>query len=203
MLALSDDAGESWHTRRQPLNARIKYKNGVPVLISGWQPWPDVYVDTFLLPPAGDTRNWHVRVHHVKTGRALRTAEGAFAIHGCKSTNGRELGSLADSDSEGKHQGSAEALIASVAGAVGIIDLKGGKPREGEIVKADPNSNIVDNRTVLPSLLCDMEARSTAVLRTAIFAIPSSARGWENRWRGEWERRPTIPGWLEEEIRRV
>jgi hypothetical protein len=204
MIALSDDEGESWHMRRQPLNARIEYKNGAPILISGWQPWPDVSVETSLVPPAEESPNWHIRVHRVKTGRALRTAEGAFAIHGCKSSNGRELGPLTVDGDEGIQSGPSSALVVSSAGAVSILDLKGGRKREGVIVKADPNSNVVDSRTVIPSLLCSLEGGSSCVFVTAVFAVPSSLQDWRKSWRGGWEeRRFLLPTWLLEEVEQV
>ena len=190
--------------RRQPLNARLEYKDGVPVLMSRWQPWFDVSVETFLVPPAVDSPNWHVRVHRLKTGRALQTAEGAFAIHGCKSSNGRELGPLTPDGNEGTEAGPSSALVVSSAGAVSILDLKGGKEREGLVVKADPNSNVVDSRTVIPSLLCNLEGGSSCIFVTAVFAVPSSLQDWRKIWRGGFEeRRPLLPAWLLEEVERA
>lgn len=41
-----------------------------------WTPWPDVRIRTFLVaaPP------WHLRVHHIVTGRALHTVEGGWCV---------------------------------------------------------------------------------------------------------------------------
>lgn len=197
MLALSDDDGESWQTRRLPLKVRIEYRNEGPFLVSEWRPWPNVSVETFLLPPTQSHGNWHIRVHRIRTGRALQTAEGAFAIYGCQNDSGRALGDLRDGQSEGKSQKTREALAVSRAGAVGIIEMQPGNHREGEIVKSDPNSNLMESRTVLPSLLSNLDAGQHCWHTTAVFAIPSSAEGWKAAWRSNWDSRPTMPTWLQ------
>ena len=81
-LALSDDSGEHWRVRRVPLDARIvDLANGGKALRSAWRPWKDVEVETWLVPPTEGSL-WHVRVHRLRSGRELRSADGAFAIHG-------------------------------------------------------------------------------------------------------------------------
>lgn len=198
MLALSDDGGESYQTRRQALDFRFTVHDDVPVLVSDWRPWPDVSVKTVLLPPAPESPNWHIRVHHIEAERTLRTAEGAFAIHGCRSHDGRELGVLSEQASEGKMQKGQEALAVSRAGAVGIVELQASVHRRGEIVKSDPNSNLMESRTVLPTLLREIHAGEHIWFATAVFAIPSSAESWQESWRNGWESRPTVPKWLAE-----
>lgn len=213
MLALSEE-GEIWNTRRLALNARIEEFDGVPVLVSDWNPWPDVSVETYLIPPNDETQNWHIRAHRVRSGRALMTSEGAFAIYGCRSDNGRFLTKLTSDDSEGTlkdEDGSTpkgSALAISSAGVVGICELRSSLPssssnsgREGRIVLADPNSNIVHGRTVLPSLAADVSSENPAWFVTAVFSIPASATGWRDGWRGKWERKPSIPFWLKEKIK--
>jgi hypothetical protein len=49
---------------------------GDPVLVSTWRPWADVEVTTWLAAAAP----WHLRVHRVRTGRALHAYEGGFAV---------------------------------------------------------------------------------------------------------------------------
>jgi hypothetical protein len=46
------------------------------VLVSTWRPWADVEVTTWLAAAAP----WHLRVHRVRTGRALHAYEGGFAV---------------------------------------------------------------------------------------------------------------------------
>ncbi|TFY68802.1 hypothetical protein EVJ58_g799 [Rhodofomes roseus] len=81
-LALSDDAGEVWKTRRATKDARFEGAGGSEWLRSMWYPWPDVAVETWLVPPAQDAPLWHLRVHRIRTKRALLSAEGGFAIYG-------------------------------------------------------------------------------------------------------------------------
>lgn len=193
MLALSDD-GDIWQTRRLALDARFEEPepNGQPILVSTWKPWPDVDVETILIPPTKENENWHVRAHRVRTGRALQTSEGAFAIYGCRSDNGRILGPMAGDDTEGTVHDSRSGLVVSSAGAVGIAELRPGIERTGRIVLADPNSNILHGRTLLPSLSVDLAAGQDCWFVSSIFAVP----GHQRDWKAAWAKRPVIPEWL-------
>ncbi|KAJ5328559.1 hypothetical protein N7452_008949 [Penicillium brevicompactum] len=191
MLALSED-GETWQTRRIALDARFEHQDGQPVLVSSWKPWTDVHVETILIPPTEENENWHLRAHHVRTGRDLQTSEGAFAIYGCRSDNGRILGPM--SDGEGTAHDDRSGLVVSSAGAVGIVELHSSLERVGRIVLADPNSNIIHGRTLLPSLSVDLKAGQDCWFVSAIFAMPGSGD-----WHG-WEKKPVIPEWLKERI---
>ncbi|KAL4961402.1 glycoside hydrolase family 154 protein [Aspergillus stella-maris] len=200
MLALSED-GDTWQTRRVVENARIEYRENIPVLISEWRPWPDVEVETFLIPPVEGSENWHIRAHRVRTHRDIQTSEGAFAIYGCQSGNGRVLKPLTDPSnlsSEGTLAGSHYSLTVSKAGAVGIVELNA--DRTGKIVLADPNSNLIHGRTVLPSLASDLKGGTQAWFVSAVFALPAEGNGvdWKGIWLEKWEKQPFIPEWLKE-----
>ena len=201
MLALSDDEGERWKLRRVAIDARIEEHEGAPVLVSGWKPWADVEVETWLLPPADEAPNWHLRVHRLKTGRTLKSSEGAWGLHGTQERNGRELEALGAEISEGRHDTAKEALAVSVGGAVGIVELAD-VSRHGKVWDADANGNIMDSRSVLPTLAMDLKAGDEFWFATAVFAIPASAEGWRGIWRKEWEKRPVIPGWLRQRMSR-
>ncbi|KAJ9283288.1 CAZyme family GH154 [Paecilomyces variotii] len=201
MLAISDDGGEIWQTRRLALNARIEQRGDSPVLISEWKPWSDVTVETYLLPPSEETGNWHIRAHRISTSRNILTSEGAFAIYGCSSHNGRILGPFKDdSSSEGTLEDSQRALTVSSAGAVGIVELQPGISRAGKVVLADPNSNIIHGRTLLPSLAAKIDAGKQFWFTTAVFALPAGEEGWQDVWRSKWEKQPQVPSWLQEMI---
>jgi hypothetical protein len=89
-LAMSDDGGELWKMRRAHNgDTEIENHDGVPVLVSSMKPWHDVDVLTYLIPPAEDTPNWHLRVHRIRTGRDIETAEGAWAVYGMRESDGR------------------------------------------------------------------------------------------------------------------
>jgi hypothetical protein len=208
-LALSDDDGETWKMRRA-LNggdSAIETHDGTPVLVSSMKPWHDVDVLTYLVPPANDTPNWHVRAHRVRTGRALQTAEGAFAVYGCRAHDGRNLinldGSLvapsASAPAEGCTADASGAFAASRSGAVGIADLVRGD-RKGVVVLADANSNLEHARSVLPTVQEGLAAGSTTWFVTAVFALPGSVEGWEGKWKAGWEARPQVPGWLRSKV---
>ncbi|KAL9093659.1 MAG: hypothetical protein Q9159_000188 [Coniocarpon cinnabarinum] len=208
VLALSDDYdpksfGETWKVRRVATEPRIEILEGMPVLVSGWEPWHDVSVDTWLIPPSDETPNWHIRIHRLKTGRALRTAEGAWALEGTRTVDGRELDTFkatGEFAKEGRLHSAQGAVAASAAsGAVGISELTSVK-REGKVLDADANGNLLHSRSVLPTLLSDVKAGETAWYATAVYAVPESVPGWEKAWKGGWEKRPGLPSWVEKLI---
>lgn len=209
-LALSDDGGEIWKMRREVEDAQILDKEGLPVLYSAMHPWPDVEVTSWLLPPTDDTPNWHLRVHKITTGRALQSAEGGFAILGTKSKTGRMLTAFTN---DSPHEGTAEcetgACVASRAGVSAVYEMRhdlakesGGSSiaRRGGICAADANSNLIESRTLLPTMYMDLDAGSTTWFVTAVFAIPASAEAWEKSWRVNWGKKPVVPGWVREMV---
>ncbi|GAB7358481.1 hypothetical protein MBLNU230_g2545t1 [Neophaeotheca triangularis] len=215
-LALSDDGGEMWKLRRVSTEARIltdKPQTG-PVLYSVMKPWADVQVATWLLPPTAQAPNWHVRVHRVTAGRDLLAAEGGFAIYGMNSVNGRALTALADApssstaakgkDIEGTFAESASAVVVSRAGASGVREAslaveKNG--RKGEICNVDANSNLMESRTLLPTLYNEFKKGTTTWLVAGVFAMPNSVDGWKGKWSDEWERGFQLPEWVEEMVK--
>jgi hypothetical protein len=204
MLAISsfpDDAGESWKTRRLSLNARIEIIDGGPVLCSEWQPYPDLNVATWLVPPTehqnNRNSNWHIRVHKITStsDRQFETVEAGFAIKGTSSVSGRYLGPYDPTTGEGKIEENSEAVVVSNAGVVGIVELHM-EMRSGRVVKADPNSNLVESRTLLPSLVTRIAEKGTCWFVSAVFALPQCVEGWKEAWRGGWVERPAVPGWV-------
>ena len=106
MLASSDDAGETWKVRRKSWKARLETIEDTPVLMSEWRPWPDVVIDTYLLPPTEDTPNWHLRLHHITSGgRTLTTSDGAFALNGVATKDERGLQAMDGKKERGQARG--------------------------------------------------------------------------------------------------
>ncbi|KAF2164533.1 hypothetical protein M409DRAFT_24934 [Zasmidium cellare ATCC 36951] len=195
-LALSDDGGEIWKLRREVENAQISEKEGSPVLYSTMRPWKDVEVRTWLVPPTDEAPNWHLRVHWIETGRQLQSAEGGFAIAGTRERDGRVLNSLyPESPNEGTLASGQEGLVVSRAGASGVVELLQGS-RMGGICHVDANSNLIEPRTLLPTLYADLAPESTTWLVSAVFAMPASVDDWQNKWKQQWEKRPRIPKWI-------
>lgn len=207
-LALSDDGGELWKMRRA-LNgdSEIENHDGVPVLVSSMKPWHDVEVLTYLIPPAEDTPNWHLRVHRITTGRDVKTAEGAWSVYGARESDGRlltewngTLRTLNESIPEGGKGDNTSAFAASPrTGAVGIAEIYQ-STRAGSVILSDANSNLVESRTVLPIVQKDLKAGETTWFVTAVFALPASAEGWREQWKSGWEKRPTVPNWVRDKV---
>jgi hypothetical protein len=133
MLALSEE-GEYFRVRGPVTDLEV----GDFAVRSTWQPWPDVEIQTWLVP-AG---LWHVRVHRLRSGRRLESAEGGFALD-CA---GDDL--VPDEKSWRCKGGTA---LAEYPGGVSLIcDLAGS--RRGLVVRAAPNTNLLHPRTVIPTL---------------------------------------------------
>jgi hypothetical protein len=214
-LGLSDDGGEYWKARRKSEYAGIEYRDDGPVLVSIWKPYPDVTVRTFLIPPHESTPNWHLRVHKIEAGREVMTADGAFAICNERPVDGRYL-DLYDSEKgegtfpkiignydlntpEGWSTGRQGAFAAS-KGAVGIRALEGKIERSAMLVNADPNSNLIESRTVIPTLQHTIKEGGIVWYISAIYAKPSGEGVPKESYLDGWDKIPEIPGWLEAEI---
>jgi DUF2264 C-terminal domain/Uncharacterized protein conserved in bacteria (DUF2264) len=196
-LALSDDGGASWKTRRDTLDARLEAGGW---LKSSWRPWEDVEVQTWLLSPTKDNKAWHVRVHRLRTGRNLRSAEGGWAIYG-QGEDGRALETFSTSlgSGYGKEETDSSALAKSKVGVSAIADLGSEKVRRrGQAVRLDANSNLIAARAVLPTLLGEHTAAETTLLYTGVLGIPVRQGNKEPRveWVEEWLTRPVIPNAL-------
>lgn len=127
VLALSD-GDDHWRVRRKCESAEVV--GGA--VVSVWKPWPDVEIETRL----EHRYPWHIRTHTIKTGRALETAEGAFAAPW---EDGVEPPENASTDPQGL-----------LFGGSGILNLEG--EREPTIVEPMPNTNLICSRTAIPTL---------------------------------------------------
>lgn len=150
-LALSDDRR---HYRAREANEEARIAGDV--LFSRWRPWPDVTVETWLLPASP----WHIRIHRIFAGRRLHTAEGGFAL-------GYEApGDCRTSDGEGSS-------VLRTPGDLGaIVDLAVTGRRIGRVQRALPNTNLINPKTMVPQLRGTIE-RGTTTLVTAAMALPS------------------------------
>jgi hypothetical protein len=213
-LGLSEDGGEIWKTRAYSKSSLKEPENDHFALVSTWRPFSDVTVTTWLVPPNVDsTLNWHLRVHKIEAGRALQTADGSFAISATAKDTGRNMGAynsqtfegtspllLGNYDSavpEGKATAETGAFVSSLkAGAVGIAGLEEDSDRIAVQVLADPNSNLVESRTVIPTLRGEIAAGQTKWYITAVYARPAGEGVKPESYLDGWKRRPVIPEWL-------
>lgn len=214
-LGFSDDGGEYWKARRLCDSAGIQLFDGVPVLASKWRPFCDVVVETFLIPPHEATPNWHIRAHRITAGRTVQTADGSFAIRNVNTEDGRYLAAYDAQKGEGTSPkiignydvstpaGWADGRDGAFAvsdGAVGIKALEADTGRRAMLVNADPNSNIVESRTTIPTLQHTIEAGQSAWYVTAIYAKPSGINVAKEAYLDGWTATPGIPAWLSERI---
>lgn len=214
-LGLSDDGGEYWKARRLSEYAGLEERDGKPVLVSVWRPFPDVKVRTVLVPPEEATPNWHLRIHRVEAGREVMTADGAFAIcnensregrylepydaEACEGTSPKIIGNYDLNTPAGWASGAAGAFAVS-KGAVGIKALEDDVGRRANLVNADPNSNLMESRTVIPTLQHTVAKGGAAWYVSAIYAKPSGEGVPRSSYLAGWDTPPAIPGWLKAEI---
>ncbi|KAI0124319.1 hypothetical protein BJ170DRAFT_638869 [Xylariales sp. AK1849] len=214
-LGLSDDGGEYWKTRRKSEYAALEYRDDQPILVSVWKPYPDVTVRTILIPSNESAPNWHLRVHRIEAGREVMTADGAFAIYNQRSIDGRYLDSYDAEKCEGtfpKIIGNydlntpdgwttgRQGAFAASKGAVGIKSLEDKIERSAMLVNADPNSNLVESRTVIPTLQHTIKQGEIAWYISAIYAKPSGEKVPRETYLDGWDTVPEIPAWLQTEI---
>jgi len=215
-LGLSDDGGEFWKARRLSEYAAIEQRDDKPVLVSVWKPFPDVKIKTYLIPPEESTPNWHLRVHHIDAGREVMTADGSFAICNERTPDGRYLDAYDSTKCEGTHPllignydldtpsawaTGAEGAFAVSKGAVGIRALEASDVgRRAMLVNADPNSNLVESRTTIPTLQHTIRKGESAWYVSGIYAKPSGEGVAKETYLDGWKAAPELPGWLKGEI---
>jgi hypothetical protein len=154
-LALSEDA-ERFRVRGRVSSVSVDEA----AVVSRWRPWPDVSVCTWLVP-AGP---WHVRVHRIRSGRRLFSAEGGFAL------GATDPGEAPDAPGDGRDGAAAAELGAGVSL---IRDLAGG--RVGRIVRAADGTNLLEPRTVIPTLVGE-HPKGEFWLACAVLGHPPAAR---------------------------
>ena len=215
-LGLSDDGGEFWKARRLSEYAGLEYREDKPVLVSVWRPFPDVKIKTYLVPPEPATPNWHLRVHRIEAGREVMTADGSFAIRNERTPDGRYLDPYDAAKAEGTRPKlignydlntpeawatGAEGAFAVSAGAVGIRALeRGDVGRAAMLVNADPNSNLVESRSTIPTLQHTIKKGQTVWYVTGIYAKPEGEGVPKQSYLDGWEKAPELPAWLTSEI---
>lgn len=175
VLAISDD-GQYYRVRERTIEAKLE--NGI--LWSKWQAMPDVEVETWLIP----SPPWHIRLHRIQTKRSIWTAEGAFAVNRTGDNPVEQLGF--------QDAGKGFAFATYPAGGTGLRDLL--ERREGNVVRVDPNTNLIAARTVLPTLLAQYEL-GEHYLACAVLADPN-----RDFWQQSWEKIPELPSFFKEII---
>ena len=68
------------------------------------------------------------------------------------------------------------------------------------LVNADPNSNVVESRTVIPTLQHTIKKGEVLWYVAAIYAKPSGQGISAQSYLDGWKERPVVPQWLQDEI---
>ena len=177
MIGFSDD-GRHYRVREGNAEALV----APDLLHARWHPWPDVDVETFLLPHS----HGHVRIHVIRTPRPLATSEGGFAV---PRTDGER--DLRATDADG-------ALVETKADASLILNLGSAAARTPLIHLSLPNTNLISARTWVPQLRATIPAGQTTL---ACFVCASPDRGVVRAGRAH----SAVPDldFLRERIRRI
>lgn len=181
----------------------IKSVEQIPTLQSIWKPWKDadVNIKTILVAPCSRWPHWYMRITSIsnfgRTPVALNVAEGGFAIQGRGSVKGEPLPELAAnaivvrdtgvSFAEGTLETSDGALICSSAGTSGIksVDLRNFTddltvPKSwastGQIIKPDANTNLIWQRTLIPTIRSESTALDPGDEARFVSAVFAAAR---------------------------
>ncbi|KAF1940591.1 hypothetical protein EJ02DRAFT_513013 [Clathrospora elynae] len=170
----------------------------IPSLTSTWKPWADasIQVHTHLIAPCKRWPDWYVRWHKISntgpTTMKIQAVQGGFAIQGRREKLGEVLPSFTDiadfitattdqptSFIEATLQTTNSVLICSNAGASGLctLDLHSdghpGKQTTPEVLKPDANTNLMWQRTLIPSIGIGANAATSRALEfgVAVFAL--------------------------------
>ena len=118
-----------------------------------------VTIDTELIPVAG---LWHVRRHVIHADCAIEAAEAAFAV--CRDRAGDRLCDRVRTAFE------AEGTAAIAHGPFGTSCIYGLKGYDGaQIVYPEPNTNLLEPRTILPTLIGTLQPGVTELV-CAVYA---------------------------------
>jgi hypothetical protein len=154
MLAFSDDG---LHYRVRETNQEAKLAGDT--LYAKWSPYPDVTVETWLVPASP----WHIRLHRINTPRPLQTAEGGFAI------------ARRDFEADTLSSATGAAYAIGEEDFSGILDLGSTITREGIAQKAPPNTNLIVSKTLVPQLRGTIPAGETILVSAVLAAKDPSA----------------------------
>lgn len=193
----------------------------VPALVSSWTPGKmfGFEVETTLIPLVQQFPGWHIRIHRIRwlgdTQRfllpSLQVVDAGFAVPALTAA-GYQLPSadhFDDMTKEGLCSSEDSCLIRTQAVASGMIDLTidirsaVSSPGEvasevvtqGHVVRADPNTNLMSQRTFIPSLKYQLPQHTTNALSdiwlaSGIFAAAASPQAEQSNISRMWSNRP-------------
>ena len=167
MIAFTDDEIH-YRVREHCIHARIAGDQ----LYSLWRPWPDVKVETWLIPKGP----WHIRIHRIWSPRNLSSIEGGFAAPRTD-FNG-------DTRTIDEESASVVSKLGDFSGIVDCSTLR----RTVRITAPHGNTNVMFPRTLVPQLGGRIAANELTVFACAVLAGPDG-----ERMRSLWDDVPEIP----------
>jgi hypothetical protein len=195
-LALSKDGGDTWRVPWKvsenkfgtaTLRNKTEVAETVPMLQSKWKPWTDADIEvvTTLIPPTNRWPDCYVRNHEITTKGSdevkIQCVQGGFAIQGRGDKMGEVLPSMTDTRriatensglfAEGVQEISGAALICSNAGASGIQAMFRPDEHAGQVLKPDANTNLMWQRTLIPTIRSEIVVQKRESLTSAVFAL--------------------------------
>ncbi|KAF1911361.1 hypothetical protein BDU57DRAFT_507316 [Ampelomyces quisqualis] len=180
------------------VRSKVEVTENLPTLNSVWKPWrdADIEVTTHLIPPSKRWPDWHVRIHQIRNTSpnevSIHCVQGGFAIQGRGSSKGEVLATFNNKTSLATHkpksfpEGILESLegvlICSDAGSSGIRLIDVLRPQEvgsptskesnhAQVLKPDANTNLMWQRTLIPTLRSEITVRGSKFLVSAVFAL--------------------------------
>ncbi|WP_327291689.1 DUF2264 domain-containing protein [Streptomyces sp. NBC_01198] len=180
VLAVSDDSGEPVHFRvretcEDPAASGDSASGGERLdeegtVRSSWRPWADVEITTWLTAAAP----WHLRTHRIRTGRALHTAEGGFAVDRDRGPTAREqaAGRASAVNADGDLSGLLDLPAPDSAGAA--------PAREGRVIDLLPGTNVLVRRTALPTLLAHLQPGEHWLRCAVLGAGAAESAAWQD-----------------------
>ncbi|WP_177178187.1 DUF2264 domain-containing protein [Amphibacillus marinus] len=127
MLAVSEQ-DEYFRVKRQVIEKTYTEL----YLYMKWQPWPDVTIQTWIIPGLP----WHVRIHCIKNNRQIRFADGGYALGTGISATFKQT------------EVSQAYYLQSATGLVGATSISGAG--QSQYLQPNSNTNLVATNTVLP-----------------------------------------------------
>lgn len=227
-LSVSHDDDETWKVRSEPFDERIvdikisgRDPRAIPAISSVWRPWKylDLTITTILAPLMVEFPGWHVRLHRIRSKHApeqfqwkrIELVDAGFALDAqtCAAGLIPEVQSVCGKV-EGHYVTGSECLIKSQAGASGIVDfteqscisahgIKMDVQTGGFVMRADPNTNIIASRTLIPCVRSNIAVVGQGQtdnmdveywLVSGIFAVTASAGLGQDTIDNMWLNRP-------------
>ncbi|WP_166240251.1 DUF2264 domain-containing protein [Paenibacillus turpanensis] len=157
MLALSE-AGDNLYRVKRTAEEAVVREN---MIYAKWKPWRDVEVQTWLITGSP----WHVRVHCIRSDRALDAADGGFAL------GIEDRGRQGEGEAWWAIEEENQAAGLSVYGASGVSVLFGGG--SARLIFPHANTNLLHTRTVIPTVTAKLEP-GTHWIATAVYGQAGS-----------------------------